>query len=189
MQFNEESLRDHATLVNHLADLFAATNHEAARDQDYLLSWFNMRGYMQPEIDQTSHSGFALGTIASLSEEQINVRQTVALWNLLRRAGRLTAEQIDDLAIAVGQAVVAKQPPVDNTLSRTAWTVIAHSQFDLNNFAMASARGPCSFGCGGSCGSTTTSRGAHRARHFASTRTNSVDVAAPFDRARARSSG
>jgi TolA-binding protein len=42
-----------------------------------------------------------------------------------------------DLAIAVGQAVVAKQPPVDAPLVRTAWTVIAHSQFDLNNFSFA----------------------------------------------------
>ena len=42
-----------------------------------------------------------------------------------------------DLAIAVGEAVVAKQPAVDAKLLRTAWTVIAHSQFDLNNFAVA----------------------------------------------------
>ncbi len=42
-----------------------------------------------------------------------------------------------DLAIAVGQAVVAKQPAVDAKLLRTAWTVIAHSQFDLNNFVAA----------------------------------------------------
>ncbi len=42
-----------------------------------------------------------------------------------------------DLAIAVGQAVVAKQPPVALPLARTAWTVIAHSQFDTKNFADA----------------------------------------------------
>lgn len=42
-----------------------------------------------------------------------------------------------DLAIAVGEAVVAKQPAVDGKLLRTAWTVIAHSQFDLQNFAVA----------------------------------------------------
>ena len=42
-----------------------------------------------------------------------------------------------DLAIAVGQAVVAKQPAVDPKLQRTAWTVIAHSQFDLGNFTAA----------------------------------------------------
>ena len=42
-----------------------------------------------------------------------------------------------DLAIAVAEAVVAKEPAVDADLSRTAWTVIAHSQFDLEYFAAA----------------------------------------------------
>ncbi len=37
-------------------------------------------------------------------------------------------------AITVGEAVVAKQPAVSDELSRTAWTVIAHSNFDLDNF-------------------------------------------------------
>lgn len=42
-----------------------------------------------------------------------------------------------DLAIAVGQSVVGKQPPVRPELARTAWTVIAHSQFDLANYSDA----------------------------------------------------
>ena len=42
-----------------------------------------------------------------------------------------------DLAVAVGQTVVGKQPAVKPELARTAWTVIAHSQFDLENFADA----------------------------------------------------
>lgn len=49
----------------------------------------------------------------------------------------LFAQNEFDLAIAVGQAVVGKQPPVKPELARTAWTVIAHSQFDLGNFAEA----------------------------------------------------
>ena len=49
----------------------------------------------------------------------------------------LFAQNQFDLAVAVGQAVVAKQPPVEPQLARTAWTVIAHSQFDLGNFAAA----------------------------------------------------
>ena len=49
----------------------------------------------------------------------------------------LFAQNEFDLAIAVGQAVVGKQPPVEVPLARTAWTVIAHSQFDLQNFAEA----------------------------------------------------
>ena len=47
----------------------------------------------------------------------------------------LFAQSQFDLAISVGQAVVAKQPPVEPALARTAWTVIAHSQFDLANYA------------------------------------------------------
>jgi len=49
----------------------------------------------------------------------------------------LFAQNQFDLAVAVGQAVVAKQPPVEPGLARTAWTVIAHSQFDLENYAEA----------------------------------------------------
>jgi len=49
----------------------------------------------------------------------------------------LFAQREFELAIAVAQAVVGKQPPVESALARTAWTVIAHSQFDLTNFAMA----------------------------------------------------
>ena len=40
-------------------------------------------------------------------------------------------------AVTVGQAVVAKQPPVADALARTAWTVIAHAEFDRGNFAAA----------------------------------------------------
>jgi TolA-binding protein len=40
-----------------------------------------------------------------------------------------------DLAIAVAQKVVERQPAVDDGLALTAWTVIAHSQFDLGDFA------------------------------------------------------
>lgn len=49
----------------------------------------------------------------------------------------LFAQNQFDLAIAVSQAVIGKQPPVEAPLQRTAWTVVAHSQFDLGNFADA----------------------------------------------------
>jgi TolA-binding protein len=52
-------------------------------------------------------------------------------------AEELFAQNQFDLAIAVGQAVIAKQPPVEPQLARTAWTVVAHSQFDLQNYAEA----------------------------------------------------
>jgi len=49
----------------------------------------------------------------------------------------LFAQNQFDLAIAVSQTVVAKQPPVKPELARTAWTVIAHSHFDLEHFTEA----------------------------------------------------
>ena len=49
----------------------------------------------------------------------------------------LFAQNQFDLAIAVSQIIVAKQPPVKPEFARTAWTVIAHSQFDLSNFQAA----------------------------------------------------
>jgi tetratricopeptide (TPR) repeat protein len=49
----------------------------------------------------------------------------------------LFAQSQFDLAIAVGQTVVGRQPPVEPALARTSWTVIAHSQFDLGNFVEA----------------------------------------------------
>jgi TolA-binding protein len=56
---------------------------------------------------------------------------------LTRIAEDLFAQNQFDLAIAVGQNVIGKQPPVKPELARTAWTVVAHSQFDLGNFADA----------------------------------------------------
>jgi TolA-binding protein len=37
----------------------------------------------------------------------------------------------------VGRAVVTRTPPADAKLMRTAWTVVAHSEFDLEDFAAA----------------------------------------------------
>jgi len=51
----------------------------------------------------------------------------------------LFAQDQFDLARTVGESVVTKQPPVDPALARTAWTVVAHSSFDLENFADAEA--------------------------------------------------
>jgi TolA-binding protein len=41
------------------------------------------------------------------------------------------------LARDVGRKVVARVPPVEPALQRTAWTVVAHSEFDLQEYASA----------------------------------------------------
>jgi cellulose synthase operon protein C len=51
----------------------------------------------------------------------------------------LFGQQQFDLAISVAQNAVSKVPPLKESVARTAWTVIAHSQFDLNRFAEAEA--------------------------------------------------
>lgn len=51
----------------------------------------------------------------------------------------LFEQQQFDLAITVAQTAVGRQPPIDEPLARTAWTVIAHSQFDLLEFPEAEA--------------------------------------------------
>ena len=51
----------------------------------------------------------------------------------------LFGQQQFDLAISVAQDAVSKVPPLKDGLARTAWTVIAHSKFDLNRFAEAEA--------------------------------------------------
>ncbi len=52
-------------------------------------------------------------------------------------AESLFADGRFDLAITVAQAVIHKQPPVETSLARTAWTVVAHAQFDLGDFDLA----------------------------------------------------
>ncbi|MBT8083907.1 MAG: tetratricopeptide repeat protein [Woeseia sp.] len=49
----------------------------------------------------------------------------------------LFAQQQFDLAIVVAQSLVKKQPPAAAAMLRTAWTVIAHAQFDLGQFDLA----------------------------------------------------
>jgi hypothetical protein len=46
---------------------------------------------------------------------------------------------LDEFARArdVGRQVIARMPPVEPALQRTAWTVVAHSEFDLQDFAAA----------------------------------------------------
>ena len=46
-------------------------------------------------------------------------------------------QQQFELAITVAENAAHKVPPLTDSLARTAWTVIAHSKFDLNRFAEA----------------------------------------------------
>lgn len=120
---------------------------------------YERTAYEYPPHDRSSEAGYAAILAYRLHEESLTGSARAA-WHqryldsglrfadtfpahpesgavLTTVAEDLFAQNQFDLAIAVGQTVVAKQPPVEPELARTAWTVIAHSQFDLGNYAEA----------------------------------------------------
>lgn len=101
------------------AAILSYRQHEESLTADARLAWH------QQYLD----SGLRFGDTYPNHPESGAVLTTIA--------EDLFAQNQFDLAIAVGQTVVGKQPPVDGPLARTAWTVIAHSQFDLANFVDA----------------------------------------------------
>ncbi len=101
------------------AALLAYREHEATLEPDDRIEWH------QAYLD----SGLRFADTYPEHPESGAVLTTVA--------EELFAQNQFDLAIAVAEIVVAKQPPVDPALARTAWTVIAHSQFDSEQFASA----------------------------------------------------
>jgi TolA-binding protein len=133
--------------------LFESEDYAAATDE------YERTAYAYPDHAKSAEAGYA--AILSYREHEKSLRgQAKADWHkryldsglkfadtypahpesgavLTTVAEDLFSQNEFDLAIAVGQAVVAKQPPVEPQLARTAWTVIAHSQFDLSNFAEA----------------------------------------------------
>ena len=85
----------------------------------------------EPAAGETVPVGSDVLLIVSKGPKQVTVPDVVGL-------GKGAAETtIADAELAVGQTVIAKQPPVEPPLARTAWTVIAHSQFDLGNYPEA----------------------------------------------------
>jgi TolA-binding protein len=58
---------------------------------------------------------------------------------LTRAATDLYAAKDYPRALAAGQTLLAHQPPVDQAKQRTAWTVIANSEFETGEFAKAEA--------------------------------------------------
>ena len=101
------------------AALLAYQQHEATLDGDAKTAWH------QQYLD----SGLRFADTYPEHPESGAVLTTVA--------EDLFAQNQFDLAIAVGSTVIQKQPPVEPELARTAWTVVAHSQFDLANYAEA----------------------------------------------------
>jgi len=133
--------------------LFESQQFEAATDE------YENTAYDYPPHERSAEAAYA-AILAFREHEKTLVGEAKAGWHqryldsglkfadtypehpesgavLTTVAEDLFAQDEFDLAIAVAQIVVGKQPPVDPALSRTAWTVIAHSQFDLLRFAEA----------------------------------------------------
>ena len=111
-------LHEHSAEAGYAA-LLAYAEHERALSGEEKIAWH------QQYLD----SGLRFAETYPEHPESGAVLTTVA--------EDLFAQNQFDLAIAVGQTVVGKQPAVEPALARTAWTVIAHSQFDLAQFAEA----------------------------------------------------
>ena len=101
------------------AALLAYRRHEPSLDETGKVSWH--RRYLD--------SGLRFADAYPEHPESAAVLTTVG--------EDLFGQNQFDLAIAVSRKVVERVPPVDEKLRRTAWTVIAHSQFDLANYADA----------------------------------------------------
>jgi TolA-binding protein len=133
--------------------LFESADYQLAKEE------YERTAYAYPMHEKSAEAGYA-AILAYREHEMVIAEEGKAEWHqayldsglrfadtypehpesgavLTTIAEDLFQQSQFDLAIAVGQAVVAKQPPVEPPLARTAWTVIAHSQFDTANFAAA----------------------------------------------------
>jgi TolA-binding protein len=133
--------------------LFESQDFELATDE------YERTAYEYPLHDHSSESAYA-AILSYRAHEATLAKADQALWHqryldsglrfaqtfpehaesgavLTTIAEDLFQQGQFDLAIAVGQAVVSKVPPVEPSQARTAWTVIAHSQFDTANYANA----------------------------------------------------
>jgi TolA-binding protein len=133
-----------------------------SEDYDEATAEYERTAYEYPPHDKAAEAGYAALLAYRAYEETLQSAEVRRNWHqqyldsglrfadtfpehpesgavLTTVAEDLFAQNQFDLAIAVGETVVAKQPPVKPELARTAWTVIAHSQFDLSNFEAAEA--------------------------------------------------
>lgn len=130
--------------------------------EDYLAATeeYERTSYAYPLHERAAEAGYAALLAYSEHEKTITDPEEVRAWHqraldsglrfantypehpesgavLTMVAEELFEDSQFDLAIAVAQTVVGKQPPVEPPLLRTSWTVIAHSYFDLARFGEA----------------------------------------------------
>ena len=122
---------------------------------------YERTAYAYPFHDQAGEAGYA-ALLAYAKHEQELTGSSRAEWHRLgidsalkfaatypahAQAGAVLIDAAEKLfalgeygrARDVGREVVARVPPVEPAEQRTAWTVVAHSEFDLQDFAAAEA--------------------------------------------------
>jgi TolA-binding protein len=132
--FESEDYREATVEYENTAYEYPAHEHSAEAAYAAVLSYREHEATLPANAREAWHqqyldSGLRFGDTFPDHPESASVLTTISE-DLFRQSEF-------DLAIAVGQTVVGRVPPVDPTLARTSWTVIAHSQFDLQNFAEA----------------------------------------------------
>jgi TolA-binding protein len=110
--------------------------HEHSAEAGYaaLLSYVEHEKILETDVKRTWHQQY-LHSSLKFADYYPEHPESGAIMTMV--AEDLFAQNQFDLAVAVGQAVIGKRPPVEPELARTAWTVVAHSQFDLENFSEA----------------------------------------------------
>jgi len=132
--FESENFRDATAEYERTAYDYPAHEHSAEAAYAAILSYREFEQALTGAAKTTWHqqyldSGLRFGSTYPDHPQSAAVLTTIA--EDLFDQGQF------DLAIGVAQSVVGREPGIDEALSRTAWTVIAHSHFDLGNFADA----------------------------------------------------
>lgn len=134
--FESADFFDATVEYEHTAYEYPPHEHSSEAAYAAILSYRKHEESLQGDEKRTWHSRYLDSGLKFASTYPEHAESGAVLTTI---SEDLFSQNQFDLAIAVGQSVVGKQPPVEKPLARTAWTVIAHSQFELKNFVEAEA--------------------------------------------------
>ena len=142
----------------HTNFLLAEVLYESGSYRDAALE-YERTAYAYPFHEKSGEAGYAALLAYGKQEEQLSGsaraqwhRQAIdsalkfaETYPTHAEAGRVQTDAAEKLfalgesarARDVGRQVIARVPPVEPKLQRTAWTVVAHSEFELQDFAAA----------------------------------------------------
>ena len=97
--FSSESMRDHATLVVHLADLFDGQDIKAFEDLDFLLAILNTQHRLWDELRRHPRSGLCLAAVGCIagSCHKGDMQRIIQLRDFLELTGTCNDEKFAQL--------------------------------------------------------------------------------------------